>query len=100
MRARTDAFAGGRGCPRRAAREPDGRWTHGPAARILLPPTERPTLLEFRADAFVPPGAEPLEVEVGAGGVPLGVVRYAESAPRTARIGLWGIPGLEDLVLS
>jgi hypothetical protein len=57
--------------------EPAGRWTHGPAARILLrtsPPAA--AALAWRADPLTAPGGPSLRVEVTANGVALGAVDY------------------------
>ena len=77
-----------------------GRWTYGPVARVLLRATQAPSVLEWVAEPFVPPGAEPMRVEVDANGRRLGTVEYGDSSIHTSRLSLGAARSGEDLVLS
>ena len=77
-----------------------GRWTYGPVARVLLRATQTPSVLEWVAEPFVPPGAEPMRVEVDANGRRLGTVEYGDSSIHTSRLSLGAARSGEDLVLS
>ncbi len=57
-------------------------------------------MLEWVAEPFVPPGAEPMRVEVDANGRRLGTVEYGDSSIHTSRLSLGAARSGEDLVLS
>jgi hypothetical protein len=63
--------------------EPDGRWTHGELAQILLrvDGPAAPLDMEFAAAAFLGPGALTQHVEVTANGLPVGSIDYDKHTP-------------------
>lgn len=81
-----------------SAEEPEGRWTVGPRARLLLglEPGVQPLELELDAIPFLAVGRSRFEVEVLADGRALGTVSYegTEPAPRASRLSL--PPGVGD----
>ncbi len=87
-----------------SAEEPDGRWTVGPQARLLLglEPGVQPLELEFDAIPFLAAGRNAFAVDVLADGRALGTVRYGgtEPAPRASRLSLPpGVGGGQEILL-
>jgi len=87
-----------------SAEEPDGRWTVGPQARLLLGLElgAQPRELEFDAIPFLAAGREAFDVEVLADGRLLGTVGYegTEPAPRATRLSLPpGLGGGQEILL-
>jgi hypothetical protein len=74
---------------------PEGRWTLGTVARVLVQATDAPTALEWDAHPVPAPGAPPLRVEVSANGIALGTVVY-DGSPRIVRLSLQGVAAAAD----
>jgi Uncharacterised nucleotidyltransferase len=83
-----------------AAGDPEGRWTEGPRAQMLVHAPVALTALEWDAIPLVPTGAPPLRVELSANGVPLGSIGYGDGAPRLARLPLGKAATAGELLLS